>query len=194
MASGPTLDAVRRALAALRPATADAGPGERRAAVAMALRQTARGAELLFIHRAEHPRDPWSGQMGFPGGRVESDDASPLAAAIRETREELALDLQRDATLLGPLSEVRTHLSHGPAPRLVSPFLFELLADAPLSPNHEVQAAVWVPLAFLADRANRSSMTWVRRGVPLPFPCYRYEGRVIWGLSLRMLDELLDLL
>jgi hypothetical protein len=55
-----------------------------------------------------------------------------------------------------------------------------------------VQEAVWVPLAFLGDRRNRGRFVWMGRGVPLALPCYRYEGRLIWGLTLHMLDHLLE--
>ncbi|HXB54963.1 MAG TPA: CoA pyrophosphatase, partial [Vicinamibacteria bacterium] len=65
-----TWDDVRRALA-LRPPTQVAEPAASRAAVALILREAARGLELLFIRRAEHDGDPWSGQVGFPGGRAE---------------------------------------------------------------------------------------------------------------------------
>lgn len=167
---------------------ADGVADAHKAAVAAVLREAEGGAELLFIRRAEHPRDPWSGQMGLPGGRVDPDDADPLAAAVRETREELALDLASHARLLGRLSEVRTHLALGRLPHSVAPFVFALEREAELAPNHEVQEAVWVPLAFLADRGNRRSMTWVRAGVPLPMPCYHFGDRVIWGLTLRIVD------
>ena len=164
------------------------------AAVAAVVRASLAQTEILFIERADHPLDPWSGHMAFPGGRLEAGDASGLSAAIRETREELSLDLERDASLLGALPPVRTHLSHGPGPLWVAPFAFEVHGDPPLHPNAEVKEAVWVPLSFLLDRANRGSFVWTGRGVPLPMPCYRYRGRVIWGLTLRMLDDLLDAL
>jgi hypothetical protein len=59
--------------------------------------------------------------------------------------------------------------------------------------NHEVAEVVWVPLEFLSDVGNREEMIWNYKGARIPVPCYRYEGRCIWGLSLMMLDELLDL-
>jgi len=189
-----TLEEVRRAVGALGPSARGQGPEERKAAVAAILREAAAGAELLFIHRAEHPHDPWSGHMAFPGGRVDAGDPDPLAAAVRETREELALDLGRDATLLGTLPEVHTHLRQGPAAMLVVPFVFEVRGEPALVPNHEVQEAVWVPLGFLLDRGNRGDFLWNGRGFPLLMPCYRYQGRLIWGLTLHMLDPLLDAL
>jgi len=132
--------------------------------------------------------------MAWPGGRVDASDAGPLATALREAREELALDLERDAEALGALSEVRTHLRRGPGPFSVVPFVFALAGDPPLVPNSEVQEALWVPLPFLLDRRNRNRMIWMGRGVPLVMPCYRFDGRVIWGLTLHMLDELLEVL
>jgi len=187
-----SLAPLARALAR-RPGTPDENvPAVRKAAVAAILREHSGEAELLFIRRAEHPRDPWSGQMGLPGGRVEPVDASPLEAAVRETREEIGLDLAALGSSLGRLSEVRTHLPLGSVPHSVVPFVFSVDGDPPLAPNEEVQEALWVPLAFLADGRNRSSFTWVRTGLPLPMPCIRYEGRVIWGLTLRIVDELLS--
>ncbi len=188
-----TLDAIRAALA--RAATALDPPPvpDSAAAVAAVLRSTPAGVEILFIRRAEHPEDPWSGDMGWPGGHVDAADGGPLAAAVRETREELALDLGRDGSLIGALPPVRTHLQRGEGPLWVSPFVFELSGAPELVPNHEVQEALWVPLAFLADGANRGTFAWTGRGTPLEMPCVLYEGHLIWGLTLRMLDDLLAL-
>ncbi len=67
-----------------------------RAAVALVLRDAGPGGiELLFIRRAEHEKDPWSGHMGFPGGRAEPGDAGLEGTAVRETLEETGLDLAR---------------------------------------------------------------------------------------------------
>jgi 8-oxo-dGTP pyrophosphatase MutT (NUDIX family) len=193
VSGSPSLEDVKRTLVRQRSRPPRFVPSGRRAAVAAVLREGEAGLELLFIHRAEHPRDPWSGQMAWPGGRVDDGDDGPLAAALRETREELALDLERDAELLGALSEVRTHLRRGSGPLSVVPFVFELKGEPVLVPNPEVQEALWVPLPFLLERGNRGRMIWTGRGVPLVMPCYRFEGRVIWGLTLHMLDELLEL-
>ena len=194
MGRGANLDDIRRALERIEPRAREDVPLDRKAAVAGVFRERDVGLELLFIRRAEHPRDPWSGNMGWPGGRAHAGDGSPLVTAVRETREELALDLERDADLLGALSERRTHLRVQGVPLAVAAFLFALRGDPVLSPNYEVQETVWVPLSYLLDRSNRGHFVWTGRGVPLPLPCYRYQGRVIWGLTLGLLDELLDAL
>jgi 8-oxo-dGTP pyrophosphatase MutT (NUDIX family) len=191
MNGAPTPDDVRRALAGgALPSRRDVAVREQ-AAVAAVLRQGAGGLDLLFILRAEHPRDPWSGQIGWPGGRLDETDPSPLAAAVRETREELGLDLDREAELLGALPEVRTHLRRPGVPHWVAPFVFAVRADPAFTLSHEIQEALWAPLAFLLDRGNRGHFLWTGGGLPLPMTCYRFEGRIIWGLTLRMIDDLL---
>ncbi len=77
------------------------------AAVALVLRQSGGGLEALFIKRAEHPDDPWSGHVGLPGGRAESRDQGLVHTAIRETEEEIGLSLATDRDLLGALDETR---------------------------------------------------------------------------------------
>jgi hypothetical protein len=77
---------------------------------------------------------------------------------------------------------------------IITPYVFRLHALPELVPNHEVAGVVWVPLAFLDERANREKMRWAPNGVPLEMPCYMFGEHRIWGLSLMMLDELLDAL
>ena len=84
-----------------------------RAAVAVVLGPTPEGLQLLFIERAQHPDDPWSGHIAFPGGRIEADDPSPRAAAERETLEEVGLDLS-NAEYWGRVDDLdRTHVAGG---------------------------------------------------------------------------------
>jgi len=84
--------------------------GVRKAAVALIFRIGQQGAlELLFIKRAEYPGDPWSGQIAFPGGREEARDASLAETAIRETREETEIDLEREGMMIGTLDDLRPH-------------------------------------------------------------------------------------
>ncbi len=164
------------------------------AAVAVVLRDGARGLEVLLIQRTTRPGDPWSGHMSFPGGRVEADDEGPLGAAVRETGEEIGVDLERQAVLLGRLSDI---VPRGRGLRLgvvAVPHVFALTGDPPmaLSPD-EVEEVVWLPLAFLRDTSNRTRMWWWRGLLPLRMPCYRYRGHVVWGMTLRALDELVAL-
>ena len=166
-----------------------------RSAVALFLHESPdEGVSVLMIRRAEREGDPWSGHMAFPGGRKDKVDRNTLATALRETEEEVGLQAADVARLLGRLSDVAAHgrLRHGPM--VITPYVFSLPERFPLQPNHEVAETVWIPLAFLADRANREIMRWAPNGVPLELPCYLFGGRRIWGLSLMMLDELLEVL
>lgn len=181
---GPGWDDVRAAVGS-RPAV-PAGPAGSRAAVALVLRDGPAGIELLFIRRAEHPGDPWSGQMAFPGGRSEPGDADALATAIRETREEVGLDLAADAELLGPLDEVRAMARMRPMDLTIAPFVFRKLRKVELRLSEEVVSAHWLPLARLIGPSLRSTMEYVHQGTALQFPCIRYEELVIWGLTFRM--------
>ena len=148
--------------------------------------------EVLLIKRAERTGDRWSGHMALPGGREDKGDKSVRGTAMRETSEEIGLDLP-EQNYIGRLSDVMT-LAHGTKkPMVVSPYVFRLAGQPKLTLNHEVAEVVWLPLSFLADPANRDSMRWDKSGVGIKLPCYHYQGYKIWGLTLRMLDELTHL-
>ncbi len=161
----------------------------RRAAVALLLRDGAAGIELLLIRRAEHEHDPWSGQVGFPGGRVEPEDASLAATAVRETFEEIAIDLAQDARLLGTLDEIRALARMRPVDLVIAPFVFRLLRPLDGTPSHEVVSLHWLPLATLLDPGSRSVFEYRHEGASVPFPCLRAEGLVVWGLTFRMFEN-----
>lgn len=152
------------------------------------------GLQVLMIKRAERAGDPWSGHMAFPGGRKDRADHNTLATAKRETREEIALDPDHHAQLVGRLSDVATHARLRTGPMIITPYVFRLKSLPELAPNYEVDEVVWVPLNFLADRGNRQKMRWAPNGIALELPCYLFRERRIWGLSLMMLDELMDAL
>ena len=186
------IDDVRAALDRHRTEVLPRSENVRHAAVAAVLRQAADDVELLFIHRADDPRDPWSGHMAFPGGRVEPGDGDPLRAAVRETREEVGLDLDHQGALLGRLSDVAAVGRGRPLPLVILPFVFAVSGQPELVPNREVAGMVWVPLSFLGDPGRRSTMAWARGGTTATLPCYRYRGHLIWGLTFGMVDELVE--
>jgi 8-oxo-dGTP pyrophosphatase MutT (NUDIX family) len=178
-------DDVGRAVGS-RPPARVAADGGRRAAVALVLRDGPSGVELLFIRRADHPEDPWSGQMAFPGGRSEPGDPDLLATAVRETEEEIGVDLSREAEYLGPLDEVRAMARLRPVDLAIAPFVFRLRGDFAFRPNHEVRSVHWIPLDELVREDRRSVMDYPDEGSTLQFPCLRVGDIVIWGLTYRM--------
>jgi 8-oxo-dGTP pyrophosphatase MutT (NUDIX family) len=189
-----TWDDVRRALA-LRPPTRVAEPVASRAAVALILREAASGLELLFIRRAEHDGDPWSGQVGFPGGRAEPGEDDLRSTAVRETAEEVDLHLEGTGQFLGELDEVRAMARMRPQDLTVKPFVFGLGEPGPsLRPSAEVTSLHWIPLDEIRGPRWRSTLDYDQEGTTLHFPCLRYEGLVIWGLTYRMFTNFHELL
>ncbi|MCB9663112.1 MAG: CoA pyrophosphatase [Alphaproteobacteria bacterium] len=172
---------VRAALA--RPAVDATGAGVRRSAVAAMISP---GRRLWFIERALREGDPWSGHVGFPGGREHADDPSLLAVAVRETMEELGVDLGA-AELLGRLDDVRTRPVRS---LMVRPFVFALDREPEVTPNHEVAGVVSASLDHLLVGAGRGQMRWPAR-VGMTLPCVDFAGVRLWGLTLLMVDDLL---
>lgn len=179
------LDGVARRLRA-QPAARLDPPGARRAAVALVLSPA---LDVLFIRRSERAGDPWSGHMALPGGRVEPEDAGPRAAAVRETHEEVGLDLS-GARFLGPLDELSSPVRKGREPLVISPFAFALEARRPLRPNEEVAEVHWLGLPGLLAGEGRGTFDLRWQGRTVPMPILRAGTADIWGLTLRIVDDL----
>jgi 8-oxo-dGTP pyrophosphatase MutT (NUDIX family) len=145
---------------------------------------------MLFIERAARLGDPWSGQMAFPGGRLDPGDVDDRAAAERETREEVGLDLA-GAERLGRLGDLDAGVRLV-APLVLSAFVYRLETSPPLVRNHEVRETLWVPISRLVDPTHR---------VRHRFGLTRFPGivvgepdrHVVWGLTYRLVDDLLRL-
>lgn len=170
-------------------------PGHGRAAVAIVVRDGTDGPQVLLIRRAEHPADAWSGHMAFPGGRQDPQDENLIATAIRETFEEVGLDLGRAGRLLGQLAPVPAVARGRPVGMTIVPFIFELVADAELLYSDEVVEAVWVPLDPLLQGQLRTTFAVDRdSGERVELPAHNVGGRIVWGLTYHMLDSLFELL
>jgi 8-oxo-dGTP pyrophosphatase MutT (NUDIX family) len=164
-----------------------------RAAVALVVRPASDDLEILLIKRAPRVGDPWSGHMAFPGGRQDITDPSPVATAIRETWEEVGIDLQNHAMPLGPLDEVQP-LGAGVPPIAISPFSFAMSSRIEPQPNGEVAAALWVPMTELASPAARAEYVHhFEDGRSLRFPAVACRGETVWGLTHRILTQFIAL-
>ncbi len=186
------LTEIRRALRAYQPVAINE-PGIATAAVALTLRVTDAGVpELLFIKRAEFAGDPWSAQVAFPGGRSEPGDEDLFHTAVRETREELALDLIRDGELLGRLDDLKPVSVL--IPRIVvTPFVIELRGNPATTLSHEVAQAFWIPLSVLRTADCWRPTTVTARGKTFEALGCHFQGHVIWGITERLLSQFLKL-
>jgi len=168
-----------------------------RAAVAAVFRESQKQLDLLLIQRAVRENDPWSGQIGFPGGRHEPSDPNLQATAERETLEEIGIDLRHpeQARCLGPLDDLQARARARILPLFIRPFAFVLQppGDPGVHLNEEVESAFWVPLAELADPARRSWYDAHRASVPFSFPAVELgQERLLWGLTHHMVMSILE--
>jgi 8-oxo-dGTP pyrophosphatase MutT (NUDIX family) len=159
------------------------------AAVALILRETANDdLELLFIKRAARDDDPWSGQIALPGGRRDPVDASLEDTAVRETREEVGLDLRTDGKIIGALDELRPRTIVLP-PVLVRPFVATIAAGAASGVSEEVARSFWAPLDAILDPAAAQPTEIRVQGATSMRPAIRFEDYVIWGMTERILRQ-----
>jgi 8-oxo-dGTP pyrophosphatase MutT (NUDIX family) len=166
--------------------------GRTHASVAMILREVQDDLELLFIERAADLRDPWSGHLAFPGGKVEQAEQARQAAE-RETLEEVGLDLG-SANCLGRLSDI----VGANLPVRVSCYVFGIgAASAEPSVSAEVQDVFWVRLTDLYDTQRHITATVGFSGLlhEVPAIVLPLEGKpVLWGITYRLVMQFLEII
>lgn len=166
---------------------------ERRAAVALVL-HLAGDPHVLLMKRAVRDGDPWSGHVSLPGGRSEPEDGPDLArTAVRETCEELGVDLDRDGRPLGRLAPLRARARGTIVPMDVAPFVFAVAERPQLCPcAAEVECAFWFPLDSAASGALDRPYVLQHAGSELHLPSWRWDGHTVWGMTHRILSGLLE--
>jgi 8-oxo-dGTP pyrophosphatase MutT (NUDIX family) len=180
---------IRRQLASHQPEVFKPQPSTRQAAVAIILRKNDSGSDILFIQRADKPGDPWSGHMAFPGGHLDPEDEDLRAAAVRETWEEVGLDLS-SADYLGAVDQQLAMPRGRQLNMLIAPHVFEIDGDPAFSINYEVAEVVWTELGPLVSGERHDTETKPMAGKPTVFNGYRLErGHFVWGLTYRMLKS-----
>lgn len=168
------------------PNVRPAGRARRRSAVLVLFGEGPAGPDVLLIERTAHLRSH-AGQPAFPGGGIDPADAGPVEAALREAREETGLD-PAGVEVLAVLPE----LWLPPSANAVTPVLAWWRSPSQVAPAdpHEVAAVARVPLAELADPANRVQVT---HPSGLLGPAFRVAGMFVWGFTAGVLARLLEL-
>ena len=158
------------------------------AAVVMLITLHGGAVEVLFAKRAEDRRDPWSGQIAFPGGRSKEVDATLAQTACREFFEETFVDICKKAEVLGFLETVNPRNRPGTS---VTPFVAYSDRKFVFTPSSELTEVFWAPLASLERKAVDIEVAGtVLRGVP----AFVHGERVIWGLTAHILDAFRSIL
>jgi 8-oxo-dGTP pyrophosphatase MutT (NUDIX family) len=194
VAVGPSLAQIRKAAAryvapALYPELG------RAAAVLVPILPRPEGLHVLFTERSKELR-AHAGQVSFPGGSVDPADASVVATALREAREEVGLR-EEHVEILGRLDDCPTFVTGfviSPVVGIVDPLAFTAAGRYPWTPSPaEIASLHELPLDGFCDPANLRIEERVTRGVPHALYWYTVQGTVVWGATARILRQLIEL-
>jgi 8-oxo-dGTP pyrophosphatase MutT (NUDIX family) len=159
------------------------------AAVMLILHQPSDNQEwhTLLIQRTAHPHDRHSGQISFPGGRQEPQDADLMATALRESEEEVGMGAST-LQVVGKLTDLYIPVSNF----LVHPFV--AISHEPIqirTQPSEVQSVLLPAVGHFMDPENIKRKT-IQMGAGmnlLDVPCYQYKDQTIWGATAMILSE-----
>jgi 8-oxo-dGTP pyrophosphatase MutT (NUDIX family) len=176
------------------PALAERDEPFKEAAVALVLRQsgTTDDLDLLLIRRAQRAGDPWSGQIGLPGGRFEPNDSSLEETAVRETIEELGLDVRQHGVILGALDELRPRTPVLP-PIIVRPYVCVVREVPTLVPSDEVAEYRWVRVGELFHPETRVNTTVRVRDYSMRVDAFQLGDFTVWGMTERILSTFAEI-
>lgn len=157
------------------------------AAVLISLIRRPEGLSILYTERSPDLRSH-SGQIAFPGGKIDPEDAGPGAAAVREAGEEVAMRAG-DARILGYMPLYYTGTNY-----LITPVVAEVTPSAPFVPNPgEVRSVFEVPLDYLMEATNYSTFRINRAGREHSTWQINHSGLVIWGITANLTRRFHDL-
>lgn len=155
------------------------------AAVVVLIKSTSQGFQVLLVKRAERAGDPWSGQTALPGGKCDVDDKDLKATVVRETLEETGINLLVGCRFLGAMEAVR---STQKPEMMILPFVVFQEKDQTIKLNEELTEHFWTPLSGLAKHRGAVKSSFGEH------PAYIIENRIIWGLTYKIMQNLLSLL
>lgn len=157
------------------------------AAVLIALVRRPEGHTVLYTERAADLRSH-SGQVAFPGGKMDAGDAGPAAAALREANEEVGL-APGEATILGYMPTYFTGTNY-----LITPVVAEVRPSGPFVPNPgEVHSVFEVPLSRILDAGTYGRFRVSRGGKEHSTWQIDHDGHRIWGITANLTRRFRDL-
>jgi len=129
--------------------------------------------------------------MGLPGGHRHEEDSDDLDTAVRETREEIGVDLTDGGELLGTLDDIRASANGQTIELVISSFVYLVGASPSLELSSEVAETLWVSISSLANGCYFSSHEVELNGRRKVLPSWKIHGRTVWGLTYRIVSNLL---
>ena len=144
------------------------------------------GYQLLFTKRSAH-LNTHSGEVSFPGGKWEESDASLYETALRESKEEINLNLE-NVTKLGSLNFLLSRHKIE-----VNPFIGYLEKSQDFKGNFEIDEIFTVPVSFLMNHKNISYKEFNRKDLKVYIPSWVYNGNRIWGLTAMIAADFLNI-
>lgn len=165
------------------------GPGYTKASVSVVLNIVNNKLFVLFIKRTENPGDSYSGHVAFPGGKMSEADNDLLDTALRETVEEMGVNLSENSNYIGRLDDLKPLSPSGPK-FIVSPFIFILNKVISFNINKdEVEKYMWVSFDHLSDVKNMRIRYKEREGETIEDYVYSYDEFLIWGMTGRIVNS-----
>jgi 8-oxo-dGTP pyrophosphatase MutT (NUDIX family) len=170
--------AIQKLPSVFQPVTDEKGAN---AAVALLLKPQGEDSEILLVKRAVHPKDVWSGQMAFPGGKREPHDTHLKATVTRETFEETGINIA-GSRFLGVLGAVPPMIKSG---FLVLPFVVALETEPEINLNHsELDSHIWVPYEKIVQSNGKTRLPNFGE-----VPAFVLENVVVWGMTYKILSD-----
>jgi len=183
------LEGLRRRLRPVEAVPKPAPDEKKAAAVLVPLMHRDGALDVLYTRRSDRLASH-RGQVAFPGGRFDRRDADLMAAALRETHEEVGIEPEL-VRVLGSFPGRSTNLTN----IAVTPFVGVIEGHPELRPDPKEVAEIFsVPLTALSDPRYRGTYRWKRSGYASDFPAILYAGQVIWGLTYSLTLTFLEMI
>ena len=145
---------------------------------------------IYFIKRSEYPDDKFSGQIAFPGGKRKKQDETLLDTAVRETEEEIGIDVKKCGEIIGELNFVNPY-TKSVRHYIVKPYVAVLTEKVKIAKNFEVEDVFWIPVSHLKDKKNRDIRIRERDGEKINDYVFSYKKYIIWGMTGRIVHQFL---